>query len=988
MSDEKPNHDLSLDDIFSRLRKEDKAKGKAVGVPFKFLDSYTIDDKNIFFGRDNETEDIFRKLYSGKLLLVYGKSGTGKSSIINCGLISKIPQEDIFTINIRCGRKACDNFVSGIKKYSDANLDKPLEILEDIFYEHSKPIALVFDQFEEIFILSDEEERLKLARELSEILKSRLKINIVLVIREEYFANLTEFEEFLPGLYGNRTRIERMSKSSAKEAIIKPCKVCDVGIEDGLADKIIEHLVWQSEGLELTWLQILMDKLYRTAVERDPVSPLIKFEDLIRLGRMGNVLSDFLDEQLRLMSNGDMGEAVLKTMISTDGTKKQVNFADISDTLQTTGHVLNQKLIEEILRYFINVRIITDKDEQGYYELRHDAIAGRIYERMTAIEKELIEVKTFLDNSYKIYGQRKVLLTDNDLKYIALYENKLILNNELKEFIRISKKGVQKTRQRRVTIAAAAGIALIVILSGFTIWAMNERKKAVEQSMIAEEQKNEAVKANTEAENARMEALDGKNKAEQSEALAVEQKRIAEQQKQEAIKANIEAENARKQALAEKDNAVIAKQEAENAKNEVIKASNQAQLYLYLFNGKELANKSLIMTEDNTLRALLSLTAYDLSAYGYNTFSPSATTVKYDNEILQSLQEAYLLFEPDSLITGEIWAISSKNERIIYSNKIGQLFVSKLEMQNPEKLPELITSKSIDLATRSFVRSLAFDATGQKIACGTLDGNVILVDLPDTGTSDQKIIYNHNNNRVLYIAFVPGKEWLISTSSDKTIKVWDLARQKIITELLLNEPVQKFVLIQSDYLVFANSSGQILQWDLNNMNQEPEIIYNDENRRPFQTIAYNEFHEWLAVASLGNIMIFPFNPDNNENLKFGMFIVKHKGVISQMDFSPDNNWLVSASQDAIILWDLRDIGSKEINKFVPIVVENNRQVFSLTFDDDSKYLLYGDNRLMHIYPVDIQDIYIKLRLKMGENELNEQEWKYYVKGDLVRPGAK
>ena len=617
-----------MDDIFSRLKKEDKAKGKVVGVPFKFLDSYTINDKNIFFGRDNETEDIFRKLYSGKLLLVYGKSGTGKSSIINCGLISKIPQEDIFTINIRCGRKAYDNFVSGIKKYSKSNLDNPLEILEDIFYEQSKPIALIFDQFEEIFILSDEDERQKFAMELSAILKSRLKINVILVIREEYFANLTEFEEYLPGLYGNRTRIERMSKSAAKEAILKPCQVCNVGIEEGMADKIIEHLAWQSEGLELTWLQILMDKLYKTAVDRDPGNPFIKYEDLVKLGRMGNVLSDFLDEQLRLMPNGDMGEAVLKTMISTDGTKKQVNLKDISDTLQTTGHSLDQKQIEEILVYFVNVRIINDKDEQGYFELRHDAIAGRIYERMTAIEKELIEVKAFLDNSYKIYGQRKVLLTDNDLKYIALYENKLILNNELKEFIRISKKGVQKTRQRRVTIAAAAGIALIVILSGFTIWAMNERKKAVEQSRIAEEQKNEAVKANTEAENARMEALDGKNKAEQSEALAVEQKRIAEQQRREAIKANIDAENSRKQALVEKDNAMSAKQEAENAKNEVIKASNQAQFYLYLFNGKELANKSLIMQENNTLKALLSLSAFDLASYGYENFGQEALQYK------------------------------------------------------------------------------------------------------------------------------------------------------------------------------------------------------------------------------------------------------------------------------------------------------------------------------------------------------------------------
>ena len=133
------DNELSLDDIFSRLKKDGKGQSKAIRVPFKFLDSYTREDESIFFGRDDETEELFRKLYSGKLLLVYGKSGTGKSSIINCGLISKIPQEDIYSINIRCGRNAYSNFISEIKKYSGIGQDDPVEILEDIFYKYSKP---------------------------------------------------------------------------------------------------------------------------------------------------------------------------------------------------------------------------------------------------------------------------------------------------------------------------------------------------------------------------------------------------------------------------------------------------------------------------------------------------------------------------------------------------------------------------------------------------------------------------------------------------------------------------------------------------------------------------------------------------------------------------------------------------------------------------------------------------------------------------------
>jgi WD40 repeat protein len=993
MADEYKDHEPSLDDIFSKLRKEEKGKRKAVDVPFKFLDSYTIEDKNIFFGRDSETEEIFRKLYSGKLLLIYGKSGTGKSSVINCGLISRIPQEDIYPINIRCSKKAYENFISEIKKYSNSELDDPLEILEGIFYEHSKPIVLIFDQFEEIFILSDEEERRKLAKGLSEILKSRLKINIILIIREEYFANFTEFEAIIPGLYENRTRIERMSKSAAREAIIKPCLACNVGIEDGLADKTIEHLTGQSEGLELTWLQILMDRLYRTAAERDPENPVIKHEDLNKLGRIGNVLSDFLDEQLRLMPHGDLGEAILKTMISTDGTKKLVNLNDISDTLQTTGHAVNQSLIEELLRHLINVRIITDKDEQGFYELRHDAIASRIYERMTAVEKELIEVKAFLDNSYKTFEQRKVLLTDDDLKYIALYENKLILNNELKDFIKTSKKEVQQARQRKRNIAVAATAALMIILSGFTIWAMKERSDAIKLRTIAIEQKNEAIKANKEAESARVRAQEGENLAKANEAKAVEQEKIANTQKQEALRANTEAVQSRKQALEEKNRAVeneklalAAKQDAESAKNEVIRTSRQAQFYLYLFNGKELANKSLIMQENNTLRALLALSGFDLVNYGYRNFSQDKTPVKFDGEILKALQNAFFLFESDSLAGGEIWAIASRNNKTVYSNRTGQINVSKLDDKIPGKLPVLSTETTITLPVNSLVRALSFDPGSNRLACGTIDGSVILFDDFDSNPQGSKIIYTHKNNRVLNLAFVPGKEWLISSSTDKTIRVWDIAQQKVIKDLLLNEPAQKITLINSNHLIYTNPAGQILIWHLDDLSSDPQVIYTSDQRQPVQGLAYNAEHKWLAASSSGSVIIFLIlNPDNPGNLKPEQFTLKHKTVITQMGFSPDNNWLVTGSADALMLWDMRDAGTKEVDKFEPIVIENSRQLFSLAFDEDSRYLFYGDNKLMHICPIDIKDIYSRLKLKMGEKKLTVNEWKYYVKGDLVKP---
>jgi WD40 repeat protein len=338
-------------------------------------------------------------------------------------------------------------------------------------------------------------------------------------------------------------------------------------------------------------------------------------------------------------------------------------------------------------------------------------------------------------------------------------------------------------------------------------------------------------------------------------------------------------------------------------------------------------------------------------------------------------------------VRGEIWGIGSKNNRIIYSNKPGQLIVSRLEKKGEAPLPVLITESKIDLETTSIVRSVVIDGTTERLACGTIDGNVILVRL-DSFPPVQQAIYNHNNNRVLYLAFVPGKDWLISSSTDRTIQIWDLNQMKTVKILTVKDPVQKFVITGSEHLIFTTPSGNILNWDLNRIDSEPKVLYSNVNNRPYNTVAFDATHNRLAVSSLGELFILPLKAEKQEILKPEQFAVRHKAVISQLSFSPDNQWLISASQDAVMFWDMRDVEIKDVDKIIPVIVENNRHIFSIIFDENSKYLMHGDNKFLHIYPFDIQDVYKKLKFIMGSRELKDQEWKFYVKGDLEKPHGK
>src|SRR5690606_40820151 len=60
----------------------------------KFLDAYQREDVDIFFGRDQEVEELYQKLFAGRLLLLYGLSGTGKTSVGRCGLLNRFDPSD------------------------------------------------------------------------------------------------------------------------------------------------------------------------------------------------------------------------------------------------------------------------------------------------------------------------------------------------------------------------------------------------------------------------------------------------------------------------------------------------------------------------------------------------------------------------------------------------------------------------------------------------------------------------------------------------------------------------------------------------------------------------------------------------------------------------------------------------------------------------------------------------------------------------------
>ena len=165
--------------------------------PFKFLDSYGKEDNDTFFGRDAEIEEIYYRVHKSKIFVLFGISGIGKSSLINCGLANKIQESDWFPIQIRRGSDMNKSLRSTLQKCLDEphsnSQNEPLsEMVQRIFLDHFRPIYFIFDQFEEIFIFGSEKERSELIATVKSITKSNLQCKFIFSVREEYLANLTE----------------------------------------------------------------------------------------------------------------------------------------------------------------------------------------------------------------------------------------------------------------------------------------------------------------------------------------------------------------------------------------------------------------------------------------------------------------------------------------------------------------------------------------------------------------------------------------------------------------------------------------------------------------------------------------------------------------------------------------------------------------------------------------------------------------------------
>jgi hypothetical protein len=318
----------------------------------KFLDSYTKDDKEYYPKRENKIKELYQKVKSNPITLFYGLSGTGKTSLILCGLGNRFDDLDWMPFVIRRGNNtdiltATKNNIRHYAK-SDNEIEKQLD---EIYYNYFRPIYLIFDQLEELFIYGEKEEKKSFINLLVNLKTNYRFIKTILVLREEYFVHLDDFESAIPDIFQSRVRLEPVNETEVIGIIKDISRALKVKLNEDVISQILTHITVKSKGfqtgsnfeldekkIELSYLQVYFHEILEINkkklkdIKGDEVIELT-IDDLPKLGSINDVLTDYLDKCVkdiyRKINNGTILADeqqiwnVISSLVSYKGTKQK-----------------------------------------------------------------------------------------------------------------------------------------------------------------------------------------------------------------------------------------------------------------------------------------------------------------------------------------------------------------------------------------------------------------------------------------------------------------------------------------------------------------------------------------------------------------------------------------------------------------------------------------------------------------------------------------
>lgn len=380
-----------------------KAEPPPNHTPYVGLRPYEQFETKIFYGRDRETREIVDRIFVNRLVVIYGQSGTGKTSLLHAGIIPQLKEEGFEVLPtarlkgpIPSGIEHIQNFYAFncLRQYVGDQIDLrqlAKKTLAEYLKERQHAVdllgqpllrALILDQVEEV--LSDRpqywQHREPFFRQVHDALQQDHLLRVVFVMREDAVGTLESYAALVPDKPQTRFRLELMRRYAALSALRRPLEQIGVSIEQAAAESIVEELLKiqtetapgsfefiMGEFIEPAQLQIVAQRLFETL---PPDKKVITRQDIESFPNVEQVISSFYDHVLReIVYQTGIDERRVRdwfehALITSSGIRQMVLMGR-----EETGGLPNQILDQLVNKYIIRV---VAQGGARWYELAHD----------------------------------------------------------------------------------------------------------------------------------------------------------------------------------------------------------------------------------------------------------------------------------------------------------------------------------------------------------------------------------------------------------------------------------------------------------------------------------------------------------------------------------------------------------------------------------------------------------------------------------------
>ncbi|RNG20388.1 hypothetical protein EEJ42_23715 [Streptomyces botrytidirepellens] len=211
--------------------------------PYRGLERFETSDRGRFFGRDRLTVALLDLLQRRRFAVVFGPSGSGKSSLLRAGLIpalqhSQEPGLRSATIRILTpGNRPAR---------THGHLLAPSET------SPGTDTFVIVDQFEETFTFcQDPTERARFIDLLLAARRPASGLRVLLAVRADFYGHCAEHPALADALRDANLLVGPMSPAELREAVVKPAAACGLTVERTLTARLVEEVTRAPGGLPL-----------------------------------------------------------------------------------------------------------------------------------------------------------------------------------------------------------------------------------------------------------------------------------------------------------------------------------------------------------------------------------------------------------------------------------------------------------------------------------------------------------------------------------------------------------------------------------------------------------------------------------------------------------------------------------------------------------------------------------------------------------------